>query len=130
MRLELVPLIIGLAVGVMGLLLLADAVLPDSAFAGKERRRRERPQRNRAGAAILGLGILCVAAAFIGGDEWRYTTLSVVVAVVLVAAGVVLNWKYLRGLLFGPVVGRVFKRRAEDTTQRTPPEPKARFRLR
>jgi hypothetical protein len=55
-----------------------------------------------------------VAAALFGCDRWRYTTLAVVGAVVLLLSGLALNLKYLRGLTFGPIFGRSLKRRASD----------------
>lgn len=132
MRFELIPVIIGLVVGVAGLALIADALIPAGAFAGTERRRRERPERHRVGAALLGTGVVFVAAALVGGDSWRYTTLAVVIAVVLIGVGVVLNRKYVRGLMFGPSAGRVLKRRVSDSevAQPEPREKKPPMRLR
>ena len=114
MRLELVPTIVGVLVGLVGAALLADALLPDSAERTDERRRRARPERDRTGEALLGAGVLCVAAALIGGDSWPYATIAMLGAFALIVTGLALNWKYVRGLMFGPSQGRLLKRRASD----------------
>lgn len=100
MRLEHIPILVGLAVGLVGVLLIADAWLADDFFVAHERRRRQRAERNRGGEAIVGLGALCMSAAFIGRDTWRYGTLSVLAGTLLLAAGIGLNWRFLHELLF------------------------------
>ena len=101
MRLETIPLILGGLFGLIGLVLLADAVIADGAFAPAERRQRARAQRNLWGEAILGMGILAVAAALIGRDVWRYTTVAMLVALVLCVLGLTLNWRYVASMLAG-----------------------------
>ena len=101
MRLETIPLIFGGLLGLIGLVLLADAVIADGSFAPTERRRRARAQRNHWGEAILGLGILAVAAVLIGRDAWRYTTVAMLAALVLCALGLALNWRYVASMLAG-----------------------------
>ena len=80
-----------------------------------ERRSRERPERSKVGEIVFAAGMLCVAAALIGRDQWRFTTLAIAIAVVLVVIGVGLNVRYIRGSLLGPVLGRREKRRETDT---------------
>jgi hypothetical protein len=101
MRLELIPVILGVLVGLVGLVLVADAVLPDGTFVPTERRRAPRPGRSLLGEAVLGVGVMLIAAALIGRDGWRYGTLAVLLAFLLCAVGLVLNWRYVRGLLVG-----------------------------
>ncbi len=101
MRLETIPLILGGLFGLIGLILLADAVIADGSFAPTERRLRVRAQRNLWGEAILGMGILAVAAALIGRDVWRYTTVAMLSALVLCVLGLALNWRYLASMLAG-----------------------------
>jgi hypothetical protein len=117
MLLSALPAIAAVIFVLLGLAVVADAVVPDRAAVTAERRRRSRPERHRAGEAFLGLGVVCVAAALFGGDRWRYTTLAVVCALVLFLAGLALNLRYLRGLTFGPIFGRSLKRRATDASQ-------------
>jgi hypothetical protein len=98
MRLEQIPLILGVVVAILGLGLILDAQLPDGFVPSRERRRRERAERHRGGETLVGLGILAIAAALIGRDTWRYGTLSILVGVVLLGAGGWLNREYLREL--------------------------------
>ncbi len=114
MRLETVPILLGVLAALAGLVLIADAVLVDGTLVPVERRRRERPPRHRGGELAIGLGMLAIAAALIGRDTWRFTNLAIGLAVVLVVVGAGLNVKYVRGLAFGPIFGRVRRRRATD----------------
>ena len=104
MRLEHIPLIIGAIVALIGLGLIADGLMADSAMPTTERRRRMRTERNGPGEAIVGVGILCMAAALIGRDTWRYGTVALLVGAAIVLIGVILNRAYLKeALLFrGP----------------------------
>ncbi len=77
MRLEQVPLFIGVIVAILGLGLVLDAQLPEGFSQSRERRRRERTERNRPGETLMGLGVIAMAAALIGSDEWRFGTLAV-----------------------------------------------------
>jgi hypothetical protein len=96
MRLEQVPVFIGVVVAILGLGLVLDAQLPEGISQSRERRRRERAERNRPGETLVGLGIIAMAAALIGRDTWRFGTLSVLAGVILLAAGGWLNREYLR----------------------------------
>ena len=96
MRVETIPLIIGVIVALIGLAVLADAWLPETMAFGRERRRHERTERSIGGEASLGLAILCFAAAVIGRDTWPYTTVAVIAGAVLFFFGVIANRKFLR----------------------------------
>ena len=98
MRLEQIPLIVGVFVAIVGLGMLLDAQLPDGVVPSRERRRRARAERHRGGQTLVGLGILAMAAALIGRDTWRFGTLSVLAGVVLLGVGGWLNREYLRQL--------------------------------
>jgi hypothetical protein len=98
MRLEQIPLILGVVVAILGLGLILDAQLPDGVVPSRERRRRERAERHRGGETLVGLGILAIAAALIGRDTWRYVTVAILLGVLLLAAGGWLNREYLREL--------------------------------
>ena len=99
MRLEQIPLFIGVMVAILGLGLLLDAQLPEGVVQTRERRRRVRARMHRGGETLVGLGILAVAAALIGRDTWRFGTVAVLVAVVLLTAGGWYSREYL-GELF------------------------------
>jgi hypothetical protein len=99
MRLEQIPLFIGVIVAILGLGLVLDAQLPEGFAQSRERRRRERTERNRPGETLMGLGVIGMAAALIGSDEWRFGTLAVLVGVILLGTGAWLNRDYLRELV-------------------------------
>ena len=96
MRVETIPLILGVLVALVGLGLVADAWLPEQMLHRSERRRRARAERHLGGEASIGLGILCMAAALIGRDTWRYGTVSVILGTVLFLIGAWLNRSYLK----------------------------------
>ena len=98
MRLEHLPIILGVLVALLGAGLVYDALTPDGTAVGVERRRRPRAPRHPRGELLVGLGVLAIAAALIGRDEWRYGTLAVLAGVLLLSAGALLNRHYLREL--------------------------------
>jgi hypothetical protein len=95
-RVETIPLIIGVIVALVGLAVLADAWLPETMAFGRERRRQARTQRSLGGEASIGIAILCFAAAIIGRDTWPYTTVAVIAGAVLFLLGVIGNRRFLR----------------------------------
>ena len=121
MRAETIPIVLGLILFLIAAAMIADAIMADDHSLPAERRSRERPERSRVGQIVFGVGMLCVAAVLVGRDEWRFTTLviAIAIAVVLVVIGVGLNFRYIRGSLFGPVLGRTEKRRESDRTAPT-----------
>lgn len=96
MRVETIPLILGILVALVGAGLIADAWLPERVLYRSERRRRARAERHLGGEAAIGLGILCMAAALLGRDTWRYGTVVVIVGTLLFVTGAWLNRAYLR----------------------------------
>lgn len=116
MRLEQIPLFIGVVVAIIGLGLVLDAQLPEGFAPSRERRRRERTERHRGGETLVGLGVMAVAAALIGRDTWRFGTVSVLVGVVLLSAGAWLNRDYLREIF-------LFRGPARRGEKRTAPRP-------
>jgi hypothetical protein len=98
MRLEQIPLFIGVIVAILGLGLVLDAQLPEGVSQSRERRRRERAERNRPGETLVGLGIIAMATALIGRDQWRFGTVSVLAGAILLGLGGWLNRAYLREL--------------------------------
>lgn len=96
MPIELIPVIIGALVGLLGLGLIFDAWTPDDMVVKKERRRAPRIERSRKGEAMVGLGVLCMAGAFIGRDTWVYSVVTVIAGTVLLFFGAIANRKFLR----------------------------------
>ena len=133
MRLEQIPLFIGVVVAILGLGLVLDAQLPEGFSPSRERRRRERTERHRGGETLVGLGIIAMAAALIGRDTWKFGTVSVLVGVGLLAIGAWLNREYLKeNVLFRGAARRGEKRsapRADEVSrspERTPSGPSVR----
>jgi len=95
-RLETIPLIIGGIIALIGLGLLVDAWTPEQIPGTRERRRRPRTERSLGGEATIGLGILCIAAAVLGRDTWKYVNVAVIAGAVLILLGGWSNRRYLR----------------------------------
>ena len=109
MNLELIPVIIGALVGLVGAGLIFDAWTPDDIVIKQERRRKPRLERSRKGEAAVGFGVLCMAAAFIGRDTWVYSVVAVIAGAALLLVGTIANRKYL-----GEVIGNRGKLRRRD----------------
>ena len=129
MRIEVIPLIVGILIGLVGLGLVADAWIPEDVAPFRERRRRPRTERSLGGEALIGLGVLCFAAALISRDTWEYVNVAVIAGGVLLLIGAWMNRRYLRDRF----VNRGALRRGEEgRTQRhekdAPPPPKSRSR--
>ena len=122
MRVETIPLILGILVALIGVGLIADAWVPEKVFYRGERRRRARAERHLAGEAAIGFGVLCMAAALIGRDTWRFGTVSVIVGVLLLVIGAWLNRQYLRE--------RISNRGALRRGAPQPDKPEGRTRIR
>ena len=95
MPIEVVPLVAAVIVGLIGLGLVFDAWTPDEIIVKNERRRRPRIERSRGGEALIGLGVLCMAAAFAGRDTWRYSVVAVIAGTALLLLGAFGNRHYL-----------------------------------
>ena len=121
MRLEQIPLFIGVVVAILGLGLVLDAQLPEGFSPARERRRRERTERHRGGETLVGLGIIAMAAALIGRDTWKFGTVSVMIGVGMLAIGAWLNREYLReSVLFRGAARRGEKRLAPRADEVAP----------
>jgi hypothetical protein len=109
MRIEILPLILGAIVALLGVGIIFDAWTPDERSVAHERRRRPRVERQRTGETLIGFGVLALAGAFIARDNWRFTTLVVIIGALFLVIGTVLNFAYLRELFTnrGPLRRRV-----------------------
>ena len=133
MRLEQVPVFVGVIVAILGLGLVLDAQLPEGFSQSRERRRRERTERNRPGETLMGLGVIAMAAALIGSDAWRFGTMAVLAGLLLLGTGGWLNRDYLRELILfrgasrrgekrsGPRAGVATPKGGTDSSDIAPP---------
>ena len=94
MRIETLLFMAGVLVGLVGACLVLDAWADDH-FAGAERRRFRRLERDRKGEALVGLGILAMSATIIGGEDWRYSVIAVIAGAVLMLWGLKRNASYI-----------------------------------
>jgi hypothetical protein len=99
MRLEQLPILIGVLIALLGLTILLDAWQAGGVAPLRERRRRARAVPNKAGQSLVALGTLCMAAALIGRDTWRWGTIAVLAGIMLLLIGAVLNRTYLKEVL-------------------------------
>jgi hypothetical protein len=126
MRIELLPIVLGVIVALVGMALLYDAVGNPDSGPMRERRRRIRASINRFGEGLVGTGTFLLGGALIGRDAWRFGTLTVLVGTVLLIWGAGLNWRYLREIL----LFRGAARRGESTEVEQPFDDKPRLRIR
>jgi energy-converting hydrogenase Eha subunit A len=96
LRVETIPLILGIIVALIGLAILADAWLPETTPHDRERRRSERTERSIGGEAAIGIGVICMAAAILGRDTWDYSIVAVIAGTVLFVIGAFMNRSFLK----------------------------------
>ena len=99
MKLEQLPILLGILVALGGLSILLDAWQAGGVAPLRERRRRARAVPHKAGQSLVALGTLCMAAALMGRDTWRWGTISVLAGVLLLLLGAFMNRAYLREVL-------------------------------
>ncbi len=114
MRLELVPLLFGGLLALIGIGLMFDAWTPDHVVVRRERRRSPRTERSRGGEATIGLGVLCMAAAFMGRDTWRYSVVAVIAGTALLLLGALASRRFL-----GAAISRRGPLRRRDAAAQT-----------
>ena len=96
MKLEQFPVILGIIVALIGLTIALDAWQAGGVAPLRERRRRTRAVPHKAGQTLVALGTLCMAAALMGRDTWRWGTISVIAGSALLIIGAIMNRAYLR----------------------------------
>ncbi len=99
MKLEQIPIVLGVIVLLVALAIGYDAFSPEERRPFKERRRRRRADLNRGGELLVALGTTGMGAALIGSDSWRWGNLAVFAGVALLIAGASLNRQFLKELL-------------------------------
>jgi hypothetical protein len=99
MKLEQLPILLGVLVALVGLTIALDAWQTGGVAPLRERRRRTRAVPHKAGQTFVALGTLCMAAALIGRDTWRWGTISVIAGSALLIIGAIMNRQYLKEVL-------------------------------
>jgi hypothetical protein len=128
MRLEYVPVVLGVIVFLLAAGIIFDAVSPDSIRPFRERRRRQRAEIDVPGEWLVGLGTACLGAALIGNEVWRWTTVAVLSGVVLIVLGAIMNRGYLREMLLFRGAARRTQENEVPPIARNDKEPKLRIR--
>lgn len=99
MKLEQLPIILGVLIALVGLAIALDAWQPGGVTPFRERRRRTRAVPHKAGQTLVALGTLCMAASLIGRDTWRWGTIAVLAGSSLLVIGAIMNRAYLKEVL-------------------------------
>jgi hypothetical protein len=99
MKIEQFPLLLGVLVALIGLTILLDAWQTGGLAPLRERRRRTRAVPSKGGQTLVALGTMCMAAALLGRDTWRWGTISVLAGSALLVIGAILNRAYLKEVL-------------------------------
>jgi hypothetical protein len=99
MKLEQLPIVLGVLVALIGLTIALDAWQAGGVSPLRERRRRTRAVPHKAGQTLVAIGTLCMSAALIGRDTWRWGTISVLAGSALLVIGAIMNRKYLKEVL-------------------------------
>ena len=124
MRLEYIPIVLGVLILIVAAGLIYDAIKPDERRPFRERRRRQRAELDIPGEWLVGLGTACLGISLIGNEVWRWTTIAVISGIVLIVIGAILNRAYLReNLLF-----RGKARRSDEMAMPAAPHPRLRIR--
>jgi hypothetical protein len=126
MRLETFPLFLGVLVALVGLTILLDAWQAGGVAPLRERRRRARAVPNKGGQTLVAFGTMCMAAALIGRDTWRWGTISVLAGSALLLVGAVMNRAYLREVLLFRGAARRGQGEQNSRLNQTPPKSRIR----
>lgn len=126
MKVEQFPLLLGVLVALAGLTILLDAWQAGGVAPLRERRRRARAVPNKAGQTLIALGTMCMAAALLGRDTWRWGTISVLTGAVLLILGATMNRAYLKEVLL--FRGAARRGQGESHSRLDQPAPRTRIR--
>jgi len=126
MTLEQFPILLGVLVALIGLTILLDAWQAGGVAPLRERRRRTRAVPHKAGQSLVAIGTLCMAAALIGRDTWRWGTISVLAGVALLIIGAIMNRKYLKEVLLFRGAARRGEGDKNSRLNETPPKTRIR----
>jgi xanthine/uracil permease len=126
MRLEQLPIVLGVIVALIGLTIALDAWQAGGVAPLRERRRRTRAVPHKAGQTLVALGALCMAAALIGRDTWRWGTIAVIAGAALLIIGAIMNRAYLKEVLLFRGAARRGEGDKNSRLNQTPPKSRIR----
>ena len=126
MKVEQFPLLLGILVALVGLTILLDAWQAGGVAPLRERRRRTRAVPNKGGQTLVALGTMCMAAALLGRDTWRYGTISVLAGAALLVIGAIMNRAYLKEVLLFRGAARRGEGEKNSRLNQTPPRTRIR----
>ena len=126
MRLEQFPILLGVLVALIGLTILLDAWQAGGVAPLRERRRRTRAVPHKAGQTLVAIGTLCMAAALMGRDTWRWATISVLAGSALLIVGAIMNRHYLKEVLLFRGAARRGQGDTNSRLNQTPPKTRIR----
>jgi hypothetical protein len=126
MRLEQLPILLGVLVALIGLTILLDAWQAGGVAPLRERRRRTRAVPHKAGQSLVAIGTLCMAAALMGRDTWRWATISVLMGSALLIIGAIMNRQYLKEVLLFRGAARRGQGETNSRLNQTPPKTRIR----
>ena len=126
MRLEQLPILFGVLVALIGLTMLLDAWQAGGVSPLRERRRRTRTVPHKAGQTLVAIGTLCMAAALMGRDTWRWGTISVLAGSALLIIGAIMNRQYLKEVLLFRGAARRGQGDTNSRLNQTPPKTRIR----
>ena len=126
MKVEQFPLLLGILVALVGLTILLDAWQAGGVAPLRERRRRTRAVPNKGGQTLVALGTMCMAAALLGRDTWRYGTISVLAGTALLVIGAIMNRAYLKEVLLFRGAARRGEGEKNSRLNQTPPRTRIR----
>jgi len=126
MRLEQLPILLGVLVALIGLTILLDAWQTGGVAPLRERRRRTRAVPHKAGQTLVAIGTLCMAAALMGRDTWRWATISVLAGSALLIIGAIMNRQYLKEVLLFRGAARRGQGDTNSRLNQTPPKSRIR----
>jgi uncharacterized membrane protein HdeD (DUF308 family) len=99
MRLEQFPVLLGGLVCLIGIAICFAALQPEAFRRGRERRRRVRAEPNQTGQLFLGAGTICMGAALMGRDTWRFSNIAVLAGLAFLIVGGIMNRDFLKEVL-------------------------------
>ena len=126
MKLEQLPILLGVLVALIGLTILLDAWQAGGVAPLRERRRRTRAVPHQAGQTLVAVGTLCMAAALMGRDTWRWATISVLAGSALLIIGAIMNRQYLKEVLLFRGAARRGQGEKNSRLNQTPPKTRIR----